>query len=61
MNLDGDPPLELQVSVTGYILGFSLKQDSGKVSEWGTIDSRYLTEWSVLGGPVIGFHFKGYE
>ena len=23
------------------------------------INSLFLTEWSVLGGPVIGFHFKG--
>ena len=41
------------------VLGFQLKLDSSKVIDLALIDSDYLTEWSVLGGPVIGFHFKG--
>ena len=40
-------------------MGFSIKQDSGKISEWGISDTRYHTKWSVLGGPIIGFQFKG--
>ena len=59
VNLDGDPPLELQVSVKNYIMGFEMKLDSGKFIQWGTQDSLYQTGWSELGGPVIGFHFKG--
>ena len=42
-------------------MGFSFKLDSGKVIEWGTINSDHHTEWSELGGPVIGFHFKGLD
>ena len=56
-NLDGDPPLELRGSNGYYFKGFCLKHDSGEIRFWGRIDKE--TEWAVLGGPVIGFHFKG--
>ena len=58
VNLDGDPPLELQFSVRNIVLEFSVKQDSGKISECGLSDNLYKTEWSVIGGPIIGFQFK---
>jgi hypothetical protein len=41
------------------LVGFSVKQDSGKISEWGISDTNYQLDWSVLGGPIIGFQFKG--
>ena len=57
MNLDGDPPLEIRVTVTSYVYGFSFKLDSGRGIEWGTFDLLKVTEWLVLGGPVIGFYY----
>jgi len=29
------------------------------VKVWGHIRENYLTAWTVLGGPVIGFQFQG--
>ena len=40
-------------------MGFSAKHDSGTVRVWGWYDN-YLTDWTVFGGPVVGFQFKGY-
>jgi len=42
-------------------MGFSLKHDSGNVRVWGVYDTAYLTAWTVLGGPVIGFQYQGYD
>ena len=70
-DLDKDPPLELTanvnsiVEITGNvnsmaISGFALKHDSGTVREWG---ANVTTDdgWTVIGGPVIGFHYKGFD
>ena len=38
-----------------------MKHDGGDVRVWGWNNNRYLTAWTVLGGPVIGFQYKGYE
>ena len=43
------------------VTGFSAKLDSGNVKVWGTYNSEYETEWKLLGGPVIGFHYKGIK
>jgi hypothetical protein len=37
-----------------------MKHDGGDVSKWGQFGT-WLTAWTVLGGPVIGFQYKGYE
>jgi hypothetical protein len=37
-----------------------LKHDGGDVRVWGFFTTE-LTSWTVLGGPVIGFQFQGYE
>ena len=39
--------------------GFFAKHDSGTVRFWGKYDERFLTAWTKLGGPVVGFHFEG--
>jgi hypothetical protein len=41
-------------------MGFYLKHDGGNVRVWGKIDTD-LNAWTVLGGPVIGFQFQGWE
>ena len=40
-----------------FVKGFAAKHDSGTIRVWGIYDSWYYTEWSVLGGPVIGLHY----
>ena len=55
----GDPPLEIRGSVRSYITGLSAKLDTGNVRVWGEYDINLETEWKLLGGPVIGFHYKG--
>ena len=40
-------------------MGFSIKHDSGDVRGWGNISNIRLTQWIVLGGPVIGFRYRG--
>ena len=37
-----------------------MKHDSGNVRVWGWTDEN-LTAWTVLGGPVIGFQYKGWR
>ena len=56
-NLDSDPPLELRGEVHNEVHGFFLKYDSGNIGVWGHGSFSTLTEWTVLGGPVIGFHY----
>ena len=41
------------------MMGLSCKHDSGTVRRWGNLDPYWATQWEVLGGPVIGFHFVG--
>ena len=60
IDLDSDPPVELIASVSSSVRGFSIKHDSGTIRVWGDFDSqnkRYLTDWTELGGPVIGLHY----
>ena len=58
-NLDGDPPLELRASIKEKVRGLITKHDSGNINAWGRIAKVSLTDWIVLGGPVIGFNFLG--
>ena len=59
-NLDSDPPLELRACVAEVVYGFSLKHDSGTVRLWGGWYDGYLTNgWTLIGGPLIGLHYKG--
>ena len=48
-------------SVFNVVYGFSTKHDSGNVRGWGSFDRSEwaLTDWIVLGGPVIGFNYGG--
>jgi len=60
-NLDGDPLIEIRGSVRDIVKGFAAKHDSGSIRVWGWYDSRYLTEWSVLGAPIIGIHMIKFK
>ena len=40
-------------------MGFSAKLDSGKVRVWGRYEGLYLTKWTILVGPIIGFQYDG--
>jgi hypothetical protein len=35
-----------------------MKLDSGNIRVFGTIDSKSLTEWTRLGGPIVGHYRK---
>jgi len=59
VNLDGDPPLEIIASVAETVLGFKTKSDSGSIRVSGAFLEGSSTEWIVIGGPLIGVHFKG--
>jgi hypothetical protein len=41
------------------VYGFAVKLDSGNLKRWGNVGESSLTAWKVLGGPIIGFQFKG--
>ena len=56
-DLDEDAPLELRACVTNNLRGFTAKFDSGNVRVWGFYTKSRLTEWIILDGPIIGFHF----
>ena len=45
--------------VDNKVLGFSTKHDSGSIRVNGKNDDKYLTDWVELGGPVVGFEYKG--
>ena len=56
--LESDPPLELRGSAAYSTNGFKIKHDSGNTKVWGNYDTERQTEWAVLSGPIIGFHFQ---
>ena len=59
-DLNVDPPLEICGFVSNTLVyGFSTKHGSGNYKVWGRASSKYATKWIVLGGPIIGFRFKG--
>ena len=42
--------------------GFNAKHDSGNVRVWGGVNKNWLSDWEVLGGPIIGFyHHENYK
>jgi hypothetical protein len=47
--------------VDNKISGFATKHHSGDTRFLGKYDEQYLTAWIELGGPVIGFEFKGAD
>ena len=42
-------------------MGFSAKHDSGTVRIWGFHIDYSLTDWTVLGGHVAGYQYKGVD
>ena len=58
--LENDPPVEFRGSAAFSTRGFKIKHDSGNINVWGVYDTERQTEWAVLSGPIIGFHFFAY-
>ena len=53
--------LELRASLNNVVKGFSAKLDIGTVADWGNVNRNKVTEWIVVGGPIIGFHYESYR
>jgi len=57
-SLDISLPLELKGSGFSYFLGFKTKQDNGDIRAWGRNPHNFNSNWTVIGGPVIGFFMR---
>ena len=53
--------LELRASLNNVVKGFSAKLDIGTVADWGNVNRNKVTEWIVVGGPIIGFQYESYR
>ena len=58
--LDISLPLELKGYGFGFLIGFKTKQDNGDIRIWGYLPGGYDSNWTVIGGPVIGFFMRTY-
>ena len=55
-NLDSSPPVEIMFQgIKSLLIGFQLKLDNGDIKNFKLDTQR---PWTVLGGPIIGFHFE---
>ena len=59
-HITSNPPVEIQgFCIRGIFRGLAQKLDNGEVLYWGfRVPELAETDWEVLGGPVIGFHYE---